>query len=71
MIKKGFNISIGWNLGKNGRSNHLLDPFTSIPKRGTKTKVKKVIKNNAKEILIKIFWSKKEKKIKIVIPNEI
>ena len=34
-IKKGFKNSIGWNLGKKEKSNHLLDPFTSTPKKGT------------------------------------
>ena len=37
-IKKGFTISIGWNLGRNIRSIHLLDPFTSTPIKGTKIK---------------------------------
>ena len=33
--KNGFNSSIGWNLGKKNRSNHLLEPFTSDPIKGT------------------------------------
>ena len=70
-MKNGFNISTGWNLGKKKISNHLLEPFTSIPKKGTNSKVKKVKKNNVKETLIKISWSKKEKAIKRIIPNEI
>ena len=37
-IKKGFTNSIGWNLGIKYKSIHLLDPFTSIPIRGTKNK---------------------------------
>ena len=35
IIKKGFTISIGCNLGKKIKSNHLVDPFTSIPIKGT------------------------------------
>ena len=69
IIKKGFNISIGWNLGKIPRSNHLLDPFTSIPKKGTKTKLIRVTKNKIVEILTNISWFKKEKKNKIIIPK--
>ena len=37
-IKKGLTNSIGWNLGIKYKSIHLLDPFTSIPIRGTKNK---------------------------------
>ena len=40
-IKKGLTISTGWNLGKNIKSNHLFDPFTSIPINGTNNKLKK------------------------------
>ena len=71
IIKKGFKISIGWNLGRKKISNHLFDHFISIPIKATKNSVKKVITNNIKEILIKIFWFKKEKKNKIIIPKEI
>ena len=35
-IKKGFTNSTGCNLGKKNRSNHLVDPLTSIPIKGTK-----------------------------------
>ena len=41
-IKNGFNTSMGWNLGKKNKSNHLFDPLTSIPIIGT-------ISNNKKE----------------------
>ena len=37
-IKKGFKNSIGWNLGKKGRSSHLFDPFISTPNIGTNNK---------------------------------
>ena len=70
-MKKGFKISIGWNLGKKNKSNHRLDPFISTPTTGTKSKVKKEKINNNNEILIKIFWFKKEKKIKIINPKRI
>ena len=36
IIKNGFSISIGWNLGKKSRSIHLFDPLTSAPIIGTK-----------------------------------
>ena len=54
IIKKGFKISIGWNLGRMGRSNHLLDPFTSIPINKTNTKLAKKIKNKMIENLINV-----------------
>ena len=71
IIKNGFKISIGWNLGKKKGSNHLFDPFTSIPMKGTKNKQKKDIKKNIIEILIKVFWFKIEKNNKINIPSKI
>jgi len=52
IIKKGFKTSIGWNLGKKNRSNHLLEPFTSIPIIGTKNKEKKDTKKRIIEYLI-------------------
>ena len=45
IIKKGFINSTGCNLGKKIKSNHLVDPFTSTPIRGTKNNK---IKENAK-----------------------
>ena len=45
MIKKGLIISIGWNLGKNPKSIHLFEPFTSMPMNCTKTKVINEIPN--------------------------
>ena len=65
IIKNGFNISIGWNLGKKNKSIHLFDPFTSIPKIGTKNKKIKEIKKK----IIQYFnsWSVLiEEKIKII-----
>ena len=35
IMKKGFINSTGCNLGKKIKSNHLVDPFTSIPIKGT------------------------------------
>ena len=47
IIKNGFKNSIGWNRGRNGKSNHLLDPFISEPKIGTNNnEIKKIKKNN-------------------------
>jgi len=37
IIKKGFTNSTGCNLGKKIKSNHLVDPFTSTPMKGTKS----------------------------------
>ena len=51
IIKKGFNISIGWNLGKKNKSIHLLDPLTSMPIIGTKNKDSNEIKKRIIENL--------------------
>ena len=66
-IKKGFIISTGWNLGKNNKSSHLFDPFTSIPKKGTSSKLKNATKNKINEKFVKIFWFKNENIIKMII----
>ena len=71
IIKKGFTNSIGWNLGKNGKSNHLEDPFTSTPIKGINAKVKSVIENDIIDTLIRVFWSMKEKVIITDIPKNI
>ena len=42
--KKGLTNSIGCNLGKKNKSNHLFDPLTSTPIIGTKNNNKKDIK---------------------------
>ena len=36
IIKNGFTSSTGCNLGKKNRSNHLVDPLTSTPIKGTR-----------------------------------
>ena len=61
---------MGWNVGKNGRFNHLFDPLTSTPIIGTKIKKTKQIRNNNVEILNKLSLLNDEKKIikKIPIP---
>ena len=51
IIKNGFSISIGWNLGKKNKSIHLFEPFTSIPIIGTKNKEIKEIKKRIIEYL--------------------
>ena len=56
------------NLGKKGKSIHLLEPLTSKPIIGTKTKKIKQIKNNNIDIL-NILLSDKRKKNKKIIPN--
>ena len=66
-IKKGFTISTGWNLGKNIKSSHLFDPFTSIPRKGTSSKLKNETKNKINESFVKNFWFKNENRIKTAI----
>ena len=69
-IKKGFTISIGWNLGKKNKSIHLLDPLTSMPITGTKNKESNEIKKRIIENLYNLSWFKDEKiKIKITPIN--
>ena len=68
-IKKGLIISIGWNLGKKPKSIHLCDPFTSIPRNGTKAKAMKEIPNKIVEVLNKNSSFKNEKIINTVIPK--
>ena len=65
IIKNGFKISIGWNLGINGRSIHLIEPLTSTPIKGTSAKNIKEIKNKYLEIWNNFFWLTAEKIIKI------
>ena len=67
IIKKGFNISIGWNLGKKASSIHLFEPFTSIPMKGTKIKANRLIKKKKIENLTSKSWFKKEIINKVVI----
>ena len=43
IIKKGLTSSIGCNLGKKNKSNHLFDPLTSTPIIGTNSNNKKDI----------------------------
>ena len=65
ITKKGFKVSIGWNLGNVPISNHLFEPFTSIPIMGTKNNVIKLRKNNNIDRFINNFWSNEEN-IKII-----
>ena len=62
-IKNGLSNSIGWNLGKNTKSIHLFDPFTSEPIKGTSVKNIKLIKKKTIEILNNFFFSIKDKDI--------
>ena len=70
-IKNGLTISIGWNLGNKYKSIHLLDPFTSTPINGTKTKKNKEIKKRKNENLNNFFWSIEEKLNITIIPKKI
>ena len=67
-IKKGFNVSIGWNLGNDPKLNHLFDPFTSIPIIGTSTNAIKAKKNNIMDSLIINSWFNIENTKIIEIP---
>ena len=71
MITNGLTNSIGWNLGKKKRLSHLLDPFTSMPRIGTRNKRNKDIKNKYKETLNKFFSLNDEKNTKTIIPRNI
>ena len=63
IIKKGLTNSIGWNRGKKLRSIHLLEPFISMPIKGTKIKkindIKKKITENFKRVSLSIEERKK------------
>ena len=65
IIKNGFSISIGWNLGKKNRSIHLFDPLTSAPIIGTRNNEINETKKRIIEYLNN--WSVLiEEKIKII-----
>ena len=70
IIKKGFRISTGWNLGKKNKFIHLLEPFTSTPIIGTKNRETKDMKKRIIEYFIN--WSVlNDEKIKIInIPSK-
>ena len=68
-IKKGFRTSIGWNLGKKNRSNHLLEPLTSTPIIGTNTNEIKETKKSTIEYLINCSFLKEENAKTIKIPS--
>ena len=60
IIKNGFRTSMGWNLGKNNKSIHLLEPLTSTPMNGTKNKEISEIKKRKIEYLYNWFEFKDE-----------
>ena len=63
-IKNGFKTSIGWNLGKNTKSIHLLEPLISVPMIGTKNNEIKEIKKRKIEYLYN-WYEFNEENIKI------
>ena len=64
ITKNGFRTSMGWNLGKNNKSIHLLDPLTSTPTNGTKNK--EISEMEKRKIEYLYNWSEfKEENIKI------
>ena len=71
MIANGFKISIGWKRGKNGRSSHLLEPLTSMPRKGTSNKAKKDTANKIQDIFIKFLLLIMENVIIKIIPIKI
>jgi hypothetical protein len=70
-IKYGFKSSIGWNRGRKPRSNHLLDPLTSIPINGTIKSVINIKQNNISESWSRNSSFKIEKRNKVKVPNVI
>ena len=70
IIKNGFSISIGWNLGKKNRSIHLFDPLTSTPIIGTRNNEVNEIKKRITEYLnnCSVLNEEKTKIIDIPIP---
>ena len=70
IIKNGFSISIGWNLGKKNRSIHLFDPLTSTPIIGTRNNDVSEIKKRIIEYLnnCSVLNEEKTKIIDIPIP---
>ena len=67
-IKKGLTNSIGCILGNINKSIHLLEPLTSMPMIGTKTKESKEIKKNIIEYFINCSFLKEENIKTINIP---
>ena len=70
IIINGLTSSMGWNLGKKRKLSHLFDPFISIPKKGTRNRKIREIKNKKIDNLNRLFLLKDEKNIKIIIPNK-
>ena len=70
IIIKGFNNSIGWNLGKKNKSSQRFPALTSVPIIGTNANKIKDIKNNKIEILKRFFWLNDEKKTKRILSNK-
>ena len=62
ITKKGLTSSIGCNLGKKNKSNHLFDPFTSIPKNNTANKVINITKKIGKKNFLKNQYETKKLK---------
>ena len=62
IIKNGFSISIGWNLGKKNKSIHLFDPLTSTPIIGTRNNEVNEIKKRIIEYLNNCSVLNEEKK---------
>ena len=56
-MNNGLTNSIGWNIGKRGKSNHLFDPLISTPNTGTKARIKIEIKNKKSKNFINLFFS--------------
>ena len=71
IIKNGFSISIGWNLGKKNKSIHLFDPLTSAPIIGTRNNEINETKKRIIEYLNNWFVLIEEKTKIIVIPMQI
>ena len=62
---------MGLNLGRKKISNHLLDPFTSVPIKGTNINVTKNIKKRIYDKKNNLFLPKIEKKNIVDMPIKI
>ena len=71
IIVNGLTTSIGWNLGRKNRFNHLFDPLTSTPIMGTRNKKNKDIKKRNIDNLIRLFSLIEEKKTKTITARKI
>ena len=56
-MNNGLTNSIGWNIGRRGKSIHLFAPLISTPNTGTKERSKIEIRNKKSKNFINLFFS--------------